>query len=222
MCSGNLDQNTDYCGKDGDFREFGEKPIQGKRADLISIKDLIMSGEKSVNQICESTPEIYHQYGRTLNKLEDIHFRSKYRTWMTEGIWIHGPTGCGKSHQAFEGYTPETHYVLPEDSGWWDGYTGQETIIINEFRGSIKYSELLDLCDKWPKTVKRRNREPAPFLGKKIIITSSLSPEQVYCNIACSDSLDQLYRRFEILEIMAQKCSKGNTETLEPKIDEIF
>ena len=111
ICKGNLDQNLDYCSKDGDFREFGIKPSQGKRADLISIKDLIMSGEKSVDQICESTPEIFHQYGRTLNKLEDIHFRSKFRNFMTIGLWIYGPTGCGKSHTAYQGFDPKTHYV---------------------------------------------------------------------------------------------------------------
>lgn len=41
---------------------------------------------------------MYHQYGRTLNAVEDITLRQKYRKWMTEGIWIYGKTGVGKSH----------------------------------------------------------------------------------------------------------------------------
>uniref|UniRef100_UPI004047B5D6 hypothetical protein n=1 Tax=Limnohabitans sp. TaxID=1907725 RepID=UPI004047B5D6 len=124
------------------------------------------------------------------------------RTEMTQGIWYWGKTGVGKSHKAYEGFDPCTHYVVANDGGWWDGYTGQETVIFNEFRGSVTFSELLDLCDKWPKTVKRRNREPAPFLAKTLIITSSMAPEDVYRNILSNEeSLDQLNRRFQVIHL---------------------
>lgn len=219
-CKGNIDQNIDYCSKDGNYIEYGVKPAQGHRTDLCAIKDDILEQKLTVNQIIVNNPVIYHQYGRTLNKLEEIALRSKYRTWMTEGIWYYGPTGVGKSHMAFKDYSPDTHYIYPNDNGWWDGYTGQETVIINEFRGGICFAELLDLMDKWPKHVKRRNREPLPFLAKKIIITSSLHPKEVYKYICkdesdeeedSSESVQQLYRRCKIVK-MEQKWSKGNTE----------
>lgn len=120
---------------------------------------------------------------------------------MTEGLWIFGETGTGKSQQAYKDYHPDTHYNLPNDNGWWDGYTGQKIVIINEFRGEIKYSELLELLDWTPKTVKRRGREPVPLLAEQIIITSSLSPEEVYSNLALNDSLGQLLRRIKIVEL---------------------
>lgn len=209
-CKGNLDQNTDYCEKDGNVQEWGERPKQGFRNDLESVKDTIMAGLISVEDLCVENPSLYHQYGRTLNKLEDIALRKKFRTWMTEGVWYYGKTGVGKSHKAFENYAPDTHYVYPNDGGWWDGYVGQPTVIINEFRGGILYSELLDLLDKYPKTVRRRGREPVPFLAKKIIITSSMPPCDVYCNLAITDNLNQLYRRVEMVH-MEQKWSGGNT-----------
>ncbi len=141
---------------------------------------------------------------------------------MTKGIWYHGKTGCGKSETAFKDFNPDTHYVKSvnsKEADWWDGYTGQETVIIDEFRGQITYSELLSLMDGWPKKVSRRCREPIPFLAKKIIITSSLPPEEVYVNLAEKDSLDQLLRRCEIVEIGAeQKCPMGNTEPLDLEI----
>lgn len=211
-CSGNLDQNCDYCSKDDKVTEFGDKPKQGYRTDLDSVKQCLLDGSLSCDTICCENPSLYHQYGRTLSKLEDIALRKKFRTWMTKGIWLWGGTGTGKSHRAFENYHPDTHYVFPNDGGWWDGYTGQETVIINEFRGSITFSEMLDLTDKYPKTVRRRCREPVPFLAKLIIVTSALPPDEVYYN-ACNDidSLDQLERRFEITELK-QKWSNGNTE----------
>eukprot|EP00918_Siedleckia_nematoides_P052795 GHVU01115306.1.p1 GENE.GHVU01115306.1~~GHVU01115306.1.p1 ORF type:complete len:237 (+),score=15.01 GHVU01115306.1:377-1087(+) len=191
------------------FKEFGEMPSQGRRTDLIDLRDRIKSGE-SVDDLTIENPEIFHQYGRTLTKLEDIILRKKYRTWMTEGIWYWGSTGVGKSHKAFENYDPETHYVYPNDNGWWDGYTGQETVIINDFRGGICYNELLDLVDKWPKDVKRRCREPAPFLARKVIITSPDIPQNVYSRLAENDSLDQLFRRFKIIHCKSPRTSGGH------------
>jgi hypothetical protein len=211
MCDGNLDQNDDYCSKENDLIEFGERPKQGFRNDLEEVKSKILEHKLSVDEICIENPNIYHQYGRTLNKLEDIALRKKFRNWMTEGVWIYGPTGTGKSHKAYEGFNPVTHYNYPDDNGWWDGYTGQEIVIINEFRGEIKYRELLTLCDKYPMSVRRRGREPVPFLAKKIIITSALSPKNLFCNLAEHDALEQLLRRFDVIK-MEQKWSEGNTE----------
>lgn len=202
ICKGSIEDNINYCSKDGNVYINGIKPRgQGARTDIYDAKDKILNGETTADDICLEDPEFYHKYGRTLNKIEDIALRKRYRTEMTKGIWIHGPTGVGKSHMAYEGFNPDSHYVFPNDNGWWDGYKGQETVIINEFRGNIQYSELLDLVDKWPKTVKRRGREPVPFLAKKLIITSSLKPGEVYHNLAANDNLNQLYRRFDIINL---------------------
>lgn len=182
----------------------GEPKKDGVRKDLLQAKEEINQG-KTVDELTIEDPMLYHMYGRTLNKLEEIAFRKKFRTWTTEGEWYWGKTGVGKSHRAFEGYNPETHYVLNvNDNGWWDGYTGQEIVIINEFRGQIPYGELLDLTDKWPKTVKQRNKAPVPFLAKKIIITSCSPPENIYGNVFDDqERVDQLLRRFKV-ELLSQ------------------
>lgn len=186
-----------YITKDGDYKEFGNRPSQGQRNDLLKVASDISSGT-TVDEITMNDPVLYHQYGRTLNKLEDLRMRNIFRTEMTKGYWYYGSTGTGKSHKAFENYHPSTHYVLINDNGWWDGYTQQEVVIINDFRGWLNYDLLLQLVDKWPMSVKRRGREPIPFISKKIIITSSLSPDEVYHNRAENDKIEQLLRRFEI------------------------
>ena len=198
---GTIEDNEKYCSKDGSYKEFGSKPKQGLRTDLIDLKDDIMSGKTSADSICIDNPEIYHQYGRTLTKIEDIYMRKQFRTEMTKGIWFYGATGVGKSHIAFENFTPETHYVVPNDNGWWDGYTQQDTIIINDFRGNIPYNEILQLVDKWPHSVRRRCREPMPFTSKTVIITSSLSPEEVFKNRNEKDKIEQLLRRFSVRKL---------------------
>lgn len=213
---------AEYCKKDGKFFEKGDISKQGCRGDIEDARDKIKSGEVSVEQIMDENPQFYHQYGRTLKDLEDAKLRKKRRTWMTEGIWYWGPTGVGKSWKAFEDFDEETHYVWEDDKGWQDGYHGQEIVIMNDFRGDIPYNKLLQLVDRYPTKVSRRGREPVPFLAKKLIITSSLPPEEVYRQRNSRDSIEQLYRRFEVIEL-SQKWSEGNnraSDLTEEGVDE--
>lgn len=186
--------NQKYSSKSGKFEEFGKLPEQGKRNDLIEIRNRILAGER-VDNLAMENPMRYHMYGRTMNYIEDIVLRKKSRKWETKGWWLYGPTYTGKSERAFADFDPDTHYNLMDDHGWWDGYTGQETVIINDFRGEIPYNKLLQMLDKYPFNVNRRGRPPAPFLAKLVIFTSSLSMEQVYHHRDEEDSIQQLLRR---------------------------
>lgn len=194
------EENMAYCAKDLKFKEFGERPSQGKRSDLQDLAKRVINGD-SVDSIAIDDPMAFHQYGRTLERIETIALRTKYRTEYTEGIWYWGETGVGKSHKAFEGFDPKTHYLYRKDNGWWDGYKGQETVIINEFRGAIAYEDMLELVDKWPYYVNSRGREGIPFISKRVIVTSSLPPEEVYKKRNKQDSLHQLLRRFKVIKL---------------------
>jgi len=210
-----------YCKKDGDWVEFGEYKQQGKRSDLDKLKVDILKG-KSVDDICMENPDLVHQYGRTLDRIEAIALRKRYRTWTTEAFWYFGAAGTGKTHKAFEGFTPETHYVKNLKDEWWDGYTGQETVIINEFRGQIPYAELLTLADKFPHTVKQRNKEPVPFLAKRLIVTSPMRPEEVYSGVLDrNDNIEQLISRFFITELTTchlDKCPRKKDDGYRPLV----
>lgn len=210
IMKGNIEQNADYCSKEKELWEWGTIPEQGKRHDLDFIKDVIMDGGK-VDDICVDNPKMFHMYGRTLEKLESLRYNKNIRTEMTECKWYWGPSGSGKSHIAFEGYNPETHYLWSDDKGWWDSYTQQEVVILNDFRGEIKYNELLQMIDKWPFTVPRRNKQPINFTSKMVIITSSLPPKKIYRHRLEEDSLSQLLRRIDVIELKLLRSGQGNT-----------
>ena len=175
ICKGTPEENRTYCGGDDykcektgkvklsnpEFFEFGDVPQMGKRVDLDKVKDDILSGEYTVDELCCVNPIMIDKYGRTLDRLEDIRMRGIERTEMTKGIWYWGPTGVGKTHKAAE--TPGTKYWVPNDGGWWDAYKQQDVVILNDFRGHIAYGELLQMVDKWPYAVRRRGRQPMPF-----------------------------------------------------------
>lgn len=203
VMKGDLSDNEKYCSKEQHYSHFGTKPKQGRRTDIETVAKEIQTGSVSVDEIAIQNPIMFHQYGRTLEKLEEIALRQRFRTAMTTCDWIYGETGTGKSHRAFSNYHPDTHYVYNlNDNLFWNGYKGQKIVIINEFRGQIPYGELLDLIDKWPKTVKIKGKSPIPFISEHIVITSCLRPEEVYHNLAESDKLEQLYRRIKILHLV--------------------
>lgn len=194
--------------------EFGEFK-QGKRTDIMETYEAIKNG-KSVDEVIWETPHMYELVHKSMNKLEDIRLRSLRRNFMTEGEWIFGPTGVGKSEYAFQ--YPNS-YVYPYDGGWWDGYAAQEVVVIDEFRGQLPFNELLRMVDKHPNYyVRRRCREPMPFVSKKVIITSALPPWEVFKNLSSDDSLNQLFRRFKIFKI-----DKNGLELIDPNdhVDDI-
>lgn len=199
---GTAGENFDYSTKeDREMIRLGDPVTKGERSDLKELVDFVKVGEVNTEQILLDNPEMFHQYGRTLEKAEDVYLRSRFRTEMPTAYWLWGSTGTGKSHEALHDYTPVTHYTWKDDNGWQDGYRQQPTVVLNDFRGELPYNQLLQMIDKWPYFVRRRNREPMPFTSARIIITSSLPPHKVYNKRDQEDDLAQLLRRVQVIEV---------------------
>jgi len=195
-------------GVDAEIQEWGEYVMKkpGQRTDLLELRDLMEHDKWTPERIKWEMPEKYHQYGRTLEGLYDIILEGQYRTWETTCTWYHGSTGVGKSHTAFTGYKPyETFKVHNADAakGFWCGYKGQPLVIINEFRGEIKFGELCELIDKWPATVGRKGRAARPFLARHVIITAPVPPQDTYHNInrMLDGRMEQLLRRIVVVDL---------------------
>lgn len=132
-----------------------------------------------------------------------------FRTFETRYIHYIGPSGAGKSHKAFEGYSPETHYVWKnEKGGWWDKYRQQEIVILNDYRAEIPFNEFCAMIDRWPFEVTRRGRDPLPFMSKLVIITSIESLEDMY-GAEKSEPMEQLRRRGETIRLSARTGRTG-------------
>lgn len=88
-----------------------------------------------------------------------------------------GATGTGKTLAAVTKY-PGAFRKLT-GSKWWDGYDGQETVILDDYEGQIPYREFLQIIDhywylfevKGGHVVKRWTR---------VVITSNVHPGAWY------------------------------------------
>lgn len=202
---GSWQQASDYCRKSDEadrFVDVGEVH-QGKRTDIIAFVHAIKA-EKTDEELLDEFPVECVKYWGRVKQFRSVYNRKKYRKVLTKGLWLYGPTAVGKSHRAFTGFDPLTHYVHNVgDKGWWDGYdcVHHKTVIINDFRGEINYAQLLNLVDKWPMSVSNRGNEPYPFLATKVIITSSTPPDLIFKNRMEEDNIAQMLRRFEVIEM---------------------
>lgn len=104
-----------------------------------------------------------------------------------------GKTGAGKSKRAWE---EATFDAFPKDPNtkFWDGYSGQENVVIDEFRGTISISHMLRWLDRYPVIVEVKGSS-CVFKAKKIWITSNLSPDDWYPELD-AETKSALRRRF--------------------------
>lgn len=205
---GTWEQAKTYALKDGDILiSEGEGPQPGKRNDLKEAMEK-MKGGMSLKELHYEEPAVVARYPKFFAQLDDFRSRDLERQpIMPKCIWIHGPPGVGKSHIVYEWSKTlsEKPFWYKEDRGWWDAYTGQEVVIINEFDGSIPYKELLVLCDKYPTSVRRRGREPMPWMALTVVITTNETMEATYPKQAAEPmGVSALERRFHIVEKLAK------------------
>ena len=95
---------------------------------------------------------------------------------------LKGPSGSGKSRYVWEQH-PDLYTLDPpqcsNQSVWFDGYDGQDVLLIDDFDGWLSYKFLLRLLDRYPLRVQYKGGS-IPLLATKIYITSTESPSDWY------------------------------------------
>lgn len=191
ICSGNAEQNFNYCTKeDKNYIEWGEKPKQGKRTDLNIIKKSILIDGKDVKDIIMDD-EIYNyqqlRFAEGLLKYKSL----KKETIKREVYWIWGPTGVGKSKYAFDNVSND-YWISGKNLKWFDGYYGQKDVIIDDFRADFcTFHELIRLLDIYPMRVEVKGSSVI-WNATRIFITSCYPPDGVY---KTREDIAQLYGR---------------------------
>lgn len=122
----------------------------------------------------ESSIKICHY--RTLKQIAVDHMAPVAVERVVNVFW--GPTGTGKSRRAWEEAGWQAYPKDPR-SKFWDGYSGQQHVVIDEFRGDIDIAHLLRWFDRYPVIVEVKGSS-CVFAATHIWITSNLSPDFWY------------------------------------------
>lgn len=191
---GSPQKNKDYCSKEGgtDFTEFGTFPKQGARSDLSVIAKAVLDGN-SLAQIARQFPSDFIKFHNGIKAFQALTSASPRDINVEPSVyWLYGPTGVGKSRMAFEKWP--TAYVKSVDGIWWDGYKGEQTVIIDDYRPSMcPFHMLLRILDRYPLRVQQKGTS-IELSATVFVITTCSRPEIVWQG-RTEEALAQLLRR---------------------------
>ena len=202
QANGKHSENRDYVRKDGKwlddakhetnladtFEEWGVLPPDRSRQETQSekIMQMVIAG-KSNAEILAELPTAY-------NKLQHIEqarqtllqdqFKNAWRKLNVTYLW--GDTGAGKTRSVMEAFGYSNVYQVTNYNHPFDGYKGQDVIIFEEFRSSLRIDDMLKYLDGYPLMLPCRYADKVACYTKVFLI-SNISLEQQFPNIQLSN-----------------------------------
>lgn len=218
--NGSNQQNRDYVRKDGKwqndekhetslpdtFEEWGEMPpdITHKESQAESIMQMVRDGMSNA-EILEEIPTAYNKLAYIEQARQTIlkdKFKNEWRSLDITYLW--GDTGAGKTRSVMERYGYSNVYQITNYEHPFDGYQGQDVIIFEEFRSSLKIDDMLKYLDGYPIMLPCRYADKVACYTKVFII-SNYSLEQQYPNVQIDNprTWSAFLRRIHKVEYMS-------------------
>lgn len=239
LVRGTSKENRDYIRKEGayegtekqttnhteTFFESGDCPTEdeeskGHRSDLDEIDDMLEQG-LTPNQILDTLPFSYRRYEKDIRaKFFALRSKTTPPKRNVKVIWHVGESGTGKSFtytHLCETMGEDAVYLLTDyETGGFDMYCGEPILFMDEFKGSMKFQQLLNYLDGYKIQIHCRYAN-AKALWTAVHITSVYPPDEVYSFMVAQDKRDrdrlsQLLRR--INEVVYHYIEDGEFRTI--------
>ncbi len=169
-----------YCKKDGDYITNIVNLVTYGKNKMKKMTTFLL--EHGVNKAVEDGEVSMRGVKRLRQDVADfkLHELAVEPTIHCKGIWIHGPTGAGKTTAALQRY-PGCFRKPP--TKWWDGYEGQEVVLLDDLRK--KNAEfIVYYLTQWmdrhapPAGEVKGGNMPLPF--KWFVVTSQWSIDEMF------------------------------------------
>lgn len=227
-CMGSHDDNVNYCTKaegrvNGPFYYPTMNDVlsctQGARYDISDMFKMVKEG-KSELEVADANPAAYARSHKAVQRYFNLCFTPCFRNNIVCNVY-YGAPGSGKSRSAWEEALElangKLEGVYSKAAGdWWDGYTGQNVVVIDDFYGSIRYSELLKILDRYPLSVQIKGGHVS-MRAQYFFITSNTHPRDWYSGIKDKVDLNALKRRITTV-INFQIAEDGQIQKI-PEVD---
>lgn len=184
-------ENVTYCTKEDSRRAgpwtLGEVGGQGQRTDLQGLQDALQEGATN-RQLWETQFPTMVRYHRAVAAYRFETAVGETRDPPEVHVY-HGPTGTGKTRRVHHAAGNALYTVDVADRGkqpWFDGYNGQECVLLDDYNGEYNVNFLKRLLDRYPMTVQVKGGY-THWRPKKIYITSNTAPDSWYAGSVAVD-----------------------------------
>lgn len=198
IAEGTPDQNIEYCSKDGDIQEWGERPRpRGQAGGDGNQERWRLAVEAARGGMWESIPpDMLVRFISNLRTLRQMSLETRVMDTLPilDNHWIWGRTGTGKSRAARAIFSDA---YLKMKNKWWNGYEHQETIIIDDIDPSheLKFGAMLK---EWADHYAFQSETKGGTMvirPKRVVVTSQYPPEGIFKD---GETVAALRRRFNV------------------------
>lgn len=196
------------------WREYGVFPEhgQGARNDILECKRMLDNGDGMLDVAEQHFGTWVHAH-KAFEKYQTLKRSVMIPTWRNVRVIVYwGQTGSGKTRKACS--ENENAYILRASNHgvWFDGYNGQDVLILDDFSGWIPLNLLLNVLDGYRLQVEVKGGTTIAA-WTTVILTSNTAPSQWYSQEAQARHPGALERR--INEIWFFSLERGETKTRE-------
>lgn len=196
----NLTAAIEYCKKDGDFTERGDKPMSQKEKGEKG-REYWEEQYKLITSFSEDIdPKLKVTMPRNIEFIQAKELSKRVWEDTTEKhLWYYGPTRTGKSRKARTDH-PDAYLKLCNK--WWDDYKGEDTVIIEEFdpTHSCLANHIKQWADRYPFRAEYKGGAKK-IRPKLIIVTSNFHPRDIWED---ERNLNPILERFKVVEFPLQ------------------
>lgn len=168
-----------------------QKP--GSRNDLQDAVDSL-ADHRDLTALATEHPSTFVKYHRGFQRYLEV--TAGGRTSAPEVFLFYGATGTGKTRDAMS--TNPDYFRKHPDTRWFDGYTGQQCLLLDDFGGAsskMSLNYVLQLLDRYPFSVEVKGGH-TNLLSTTIIVTTNVHPYLWYDYSKRKTQFAALCRRF--------------------------
>lgn len=200
---GTAEQAIAYCSKedtrvDGPWEKGAKSAGPGFRTDIHQIGERIKQGER-VSAIAGDHPGMYIQYGKGFHALASI-LNEPYDHGDVRGKWYWGEPGTGKSFTARQEH-PDA--FLKQQNKWWDGYEGQDAVILDDLDKFNKLGHHLKIWTDRYSCSGEVKGATVNLSHKVFVVTSNYHPDDLWEED--HEMREAIKRRFKITKFTQLK-----------------
>lgn len=132
-----------------------------------------------------------------MEKLENLVHENDIPNWRNVDVHVfYGKTGTGKTRTVME--MKDIYKLDMSNNIWFDGYTNQKNLLIDDFYGWIRFGQLLNILDGYKLRLDKKGSFGWAHWNN-VYITSNKHPSNWYNNLTV-DQVEALNRRITFLK----------------------